>query len=576
MSTTIIPPPNYPDPEQAYSYAYQTGYSGYGGGYASDFGGGYSLGGAFGTQGIAAGYPKGDDKPGKPAIMSCGNMQFIPDGGVILSRAIDDVMGNLGSEVYDLMSQDDACSAALSMLVYSIMGGEITVEPAIIAEPGERLDDTTDPQRKQDIEDAQRYADEVQRSIDRVPDFLDQCEAILTEGLIRGSGLADPSWEVVKGPGDDKPITLLKSLQCRGHRTWAMVVDPYGQFVQVAGYSWDGPKIYDRDRFVVFVNSPRRGDPRGTSDLRPAYEPWNLKVQARPERSKWLATFASPTAVVTYDQNTQPTYPINPATGEEDTTLALLTPQAQAERVAANIHGNSWMAVPAGWTVELIESKSDTGAFSQQESDYNDAIIQGILLSSRTLNEAAHGSKADSENSTSTTQIKVGRKEKSFSKALERGLCRVQTLMNHGEDAANRLCPRIKFPDTNAVARADIITAFTGAGWSTTGRQHAHIDARFGLPVRTADEIDEAKAQADAAQQATIDATKAKAAGGLVDGDGNPVDDATKDGKPDKPGLGKPGDVVEPAKPDAVKIPKVKPKATKTKGQPVDVNDKGT
>lgn len=574
---TELPAPNYPDPSLAYSYSASaqsaySGYAGYGGGYGS----GYTGYGAWGTAGIAAGYPKGDARPTKPALMGVGGMQFIPDGGVVLSKAIDDVIGNLGNEVYDLMSQDDAVSAALTMLAYSIMGGDIHVEPAIVAEPGERVDGTTDPQRRKDIEDAKLYAEQVRRSIDRVPDFLDQLEAILAEGLIRGSGLGDPEWEVVQGPTDEKPLTLLKSIQCRHYRSWAMVVNKYGQFEQVAGFSWEGPKLYQRDRFLVYVNSPRNGDPRGTSDLRPAYDAWNFKTQARPERGKYIATWANPTVVIRYDNTTTPTYPIDPATGQEDTTQALLVPHAQAERVAANVHGNSWMAIPIPWESELVESKNDGGAFAAHEEDCNKAIIQAILLSSRTLSEAAHGSKADSDTSKDTTMIKVARREKTFTKAIERGFCYVQTLMNHGEDAANRLCPKIKFPDTNAGTVADLITAYTGAGWKTVPRQAAYIDSKFGLPVRSADEIDEAKRQADAAQQAVIDAAKAKAGGiggntGSMDGkpgDAKPVEAKVKpggktpgnaDAKPTDDPNGKPGKSPRASKP--AKVAASKPRA---------------
>jgi hypothetical protein len=472
--------------------------------------------------------------------MGFGGLQFIPDGGIALSHAIDDVLLRLGPAVYVAMMSDDAVKAAIDMLTYSIMGDEIHVEPAVVAEPGERVDDTTDPERKNDIEKAKRYAEEFRRSIDRVPNFLAAQEAILVEGLVWGAGLGDPAWEVVQGPGDKKPLTLLKSLTCRSYPSWAMVVDKYGEFVSVIGYSWEGPKRFDRDRFQVYINSPRGNDPRGTSDLRAAYDAWNFKQQARPEEGKWLATFSNPTVVITYDGNVPPDY-AKLADGTDDIAGGLLGPQAQAERVAANVHGASWMAIPEGWKAELVSSPSDGGAFNEHEERRNKAIFQAILLSSRTLAEASHGSKADSESSSNTSQIKVVRREREFGCSI-RHLAYLQTFMNGGKDDAERLCPRIKFPEAKSVTDSAMITAWGGVGWSITPRQTAAIDADLNLPPRTADEIDEIEASKKAAEQAQTDALKAKAQGPAGGG---------------PPGQGKPGDgVAVPAKPPAGKVAK--------------------
>jgi hypothetical protein len=524
MSTTIrdIPAPAYPDPEQTYGYSVGCGY-GHGGGIVYDYG---QLGGGFGGFGnglsagsaTAAGYRKGNASPDRPAILGWGGNQFVPDGGVTLSKSVDEVLRNLGPAVYDLMREDDAVAPAVAMLVYGVVSGELHVEPAVVPEPGENLDDATDPRRRKDIEESATYADELKRSLNRVPELLGVVEEMLTEGFYNAASLVEPVWESVKEEGDAKPLMLLKSAQVRPRDAWAMIADAYGQINRIAAYTPDGPMVFERDRFWVYVNSPRRGDPRGTVEIRPAYDAWNLKVQARPQRGRWCAQFAVPTVKIRYDaQDAVVTYHKHPD-GTDDYNRPM-TPAEQAEGVAANVHGGSWMAMPITWDGELIESKGDGGAFGKYEEDLNNAITAAILLSSRTLNEAAHGSKADSETSVGTTMLKIDRKRWSVLRLLERGLCWTQTMMNHGVDAANRLAPKLKFPDPDPNV-VEMLKAAVTAGYKFVPRQYASLDAKFGVPVRTAEEIDELHQQDMAAKQASVDAMKAKAglAGGGADG----------------------------------------------------------
>lgn len=455
-----LPTPTYPDPADSYSYetgglgGYQNG-QGFGYGEGTDGFNDYGYGATGLGLSSAVGYPKQPKPPGIPSIPSVGAWTFDPEAAYRLSRASDEVMLRLGPHVYDLMGADDQIASCVQLLAMAVLGGELVVEPAIVAEPGERLDESTDGERKKDIEKAKKYADECRKSVARVPGFIDELEAVFTEGVVRGCGLAEPTWVKVGGDGEDKDDWTLGGLRCRPNYSWAWIVDGFSNPVGILAETLGGPRWFPRDGYLVYSNAIRRGDPRGTSDLRPAYDSWNLKLQARPQRAKWIAQFANPTAKIIYDPEQQPLEFTNP-----DGSIVNLTPQQQAEKVGANVHGGSFMCLPKGWEADLIESSVDGGAFNDHEDAMNRAMARAILLNARTTNEAEHGSKADSESSGDVTGMKVARRQKSFSTCIERDIFGWIVVHNHGE-SERHLTPKVHFR-TSPHLQSEIWTAFAG------------------------------------------------------------------------------------------------------------------
>lgn len=469
---------------------------------------------------------RGSSRPADPSIaISSPGWSPSHDGGSLLSKQIDDVVRAFGLAIYDQIAVDDQAASSIATLIYAIMGGEFSVEPRIELEPGETVDD---PKVRADIETANRAAELCRRSIDRVPDFLDQIEAIEFDRTTKGAGLGDKWFVSAKGPDDERPVTLLGGLLCRSRDSWDFVTDKAGRVTGIAGISTTTGQlaVFDRSNFLLAVNSPRRGDPRGTSDLRAAYDPWNLKVQARPQRAKYVNQFANPTVDIGYDPNDQPTEGYN-----ERGELETMPPQRQAEVAAWGYHGSAYLVHPMTWTVNLIESKADGGAFNANEESLNTAIARSILLTARVTQESANNSQADATSAVNVFLMKVARRQKSLTTAIEQDIFKEITRRNLGDDAAERLYPKGMFKMAGHV-QAAIIQAVTGLINTKVVPNNvlAKLFRVMGLPTPSVEDLEKMQAKAAEVAQKAANAAKPAGIAGSPPGDG--ADDEDPAGQP--------------------------------------------
>jgi hypothetical protein len=96
----------------------------------------------------------------------------------------------------------------------------------------------------------------------------------------------------------------LRALKVKPIRSVAFVTDAYLNVLGLVGAKpgQTVPAVSDlapaeiipREKFCILSWRPKDGDPRGTSVLRPAYDPWWRKRQTIPEYLKYLAQFAGP------------------------------------------------------------------------------------------------------------------------------------------------------------------------------------------------------------------------------------------------------------------------------------------
>jgi phage gp29-like protein len=133
-------------------------------------------------------------------------------------------------------------------------------------------------------------------------------------------------------------------------------------------------------------------------------------------------------------------------------------------------------------------------------------IAMAILKSPRTLLEAQHSSKADSESAQDITDVFVSTLRQTVSEAFERDVVRPLVALNFGAQYAERYAPSVTLnaaPRQDFAKSADAITRLWTAGylhWS----QVAETDALIGLPERDVDaflaELEDRRA-ADAADR---------------------------------------------------------------------------
>jgi hypothetical protein len=413
-----VPSPAYPDWSQAYSFA-TSPWGGLGQGWSSGTGAGLGVGPGVlpggGATSIGA-FPRGTVDPRKAAVLGAGAWTFAPDGGIVLSQLVDDAMARMGPRVYELMLADDMVKSSIDTLKLGTLGGGVQAVSALQAKPGEKVED---PGRQRKIDLAARIAEECQRLTDRMPAFYDDLEEML-DGVVYGSSLAEKTWGKA-ADGIDRGKVILTSFVVKPRASWAFVVDSY---LEVRGFwvwTLDGPVVVKPAKFATFTWCPRFGDPRGTSILRAAFDPWTFKMQGKPYRAKFLSLFSDPTVVCRYANKvgSQYVYPIGPD-GLPDYSQMPLTPDQQAAAIAANIHSGSWAAIPDDWALDFLEPKVDGAAFDRNEDACNRAIGRVILLSAGTTMEAEHDSQSNREASQDVTDLRYGRAQQGLAAMIRR------------------------------------------------------------------------------------------------------------------------------------------------------------
>jgi hypothetical protein len=414
------PGPTYPDWSQAYSY----GTDSLGGGWGLVGGAGPGGGLSIGPNSLAGGgatsigaFPRANTKIGRPAVLGAGAWTFSPGAGIVLSQSIDDAMARMGPRVYELMLVDDMVKSSIDALKLGTLAVGLQAIPALTAKPGERVSDG-DRQHKIDL--AQQISEECQRLTDRMPAFYDNMEEML-DGVVYGSAMAEKTWEKASD-GVDQGKLILSSFVVKPRTAWAFVVDSY---LAVRGFwvwTLEGPVVVSPEKFATFTWCPRNGDPRGTSILRAAFDPWTFKMQAKPLKAKYLALFSDPTAVCKYDASDFAlVYPPGPD-GQPDYSQPPLSPDQMAAAIAANVHSGSWAAIPKEWSLDFLEAKVDGGSYDRHEDACNRSIARVILLSAATTMEAKHDSQSNRDASQDVTDLRYGRCQQGLAAMVRRDI----------------------------------------------------------------------------------------------------------------------------------------------------------
>jgi phage gp29-like protein len=242
-------------------------------------------------------------------------------------------------------------------------------------------------------------------------------------------------------------------------------------------------RVLPREKFAIATFRPKDNDPRGTSDLRPAYNPWWLKLQTWQEFLKYLAQFASPSIVGTAAPGA--TVEIDPATGTRIGPI-----EALLEKLIA-FHNGTALALPHGAMAELLYSSGEGQAFLSAFSLYNAEITKAITTQTLASNEAEFGTRAQASVHQDALGTIVRQAKRSLCRTLRRDVLRNTVRYNYGDKLA-ALTPKVSLGEVEAEDEARLITAFAQLQSSSYlhPSQYAGIDRRLNLPPRVLDEAE--------------------------------------------------------------------------------------
>jgi hypothetical protein len=467
-----------------------------------------------------------------------GPLSYLQDYYRALPQYIDDITSDFGPDIYERMLKDSQVTSAFESLRMGVLASGVNF-------PGRVQDE-----KASDFKKSEEVRQFVERNLnERLNQPFRQICYDLLEGMATGHKVAELVYEYADdgttGQDEDKGKICLKAIKVKPQRVTAFVVDAYFNVVALigllpgqgasaivtqgligvpssgSGSAKDTPaNLLPREKFAVFTFRPQDADPRGTSILRPAYDPWWCKQQIKKDYLAYLARFASP-SLIGYTPEDAVDYPVsdsfaNPTPDENNTQQYLSATQAMGKALAG--WKNAYYVVLTGGSkVDVVEATGNGEAFDKAFTFYNTEITKGIQYQALSTNEGQHQSRAASQTHENVKDMVINFAKEALADCINQDIIYNLVRYNYGEDVARRFAPKVDFSDGAAQDFATDSTAI--AALQTSGYLHVSqyqgIDSKLGLPPRDleqqlADMEAEKQAQADQQQQ-TLDIARAKA-----------------------------------------------------------------
>lgn len=400
-----------------------------------------------------------------------------------LPWAIDDITTDFGDDTYDTMLHDATVAASDTLLRAGILEDGFTFSPAV------------DEIGADGYEQAVELLQFCEPQIEDLETAIDDVAWDMLGSLSTGNRLA----EITYYPMDRSPMpgrAVLRSLTVKPRRATSMVVDPFLRVIGVMGRQIGQPtaglagmlidpsdeRVIDREKFAITTFRPIDNDPRGRSNLRPAYHPWWMKQQTWMEFLKYLAQFATPSLVGTAAQGAKDE--IDPTTSQPIGPVA-----AMLNRLISFQNGSA-IALPFGAAVELLFSQGEGEAFFRAFQLYDQQITKAITTQTLAASEAEHGTRAQATVHQDALGTIVRQAKRSLCRMLRRDVLRNLVRYNYGDKLA-ALTPLVSLGEVTTEDIHKLLAALGTVGFTLHPSQFAGIDRRASLPPRVAEEAPE-------------------------------------------------------------------------------------
>jgi len=398
---------------------------------------------------------------------------------------IDDITRDFGADLYDRMCCDARVSSEVDNFRAAILEDGVVLAPAVddASADGHAL--------------AATIRDAAERMLDDLDTPLDDVLWDLASAVALGNRVA----EQVYAPGDvaGKPGLVLRALRPKPRDAVSFVVDRYNRLVGflarvpgrygtlpgglfVAAGGEPPPNLLPRGKFAHLPFRPVDGDPRGTSVLRPAYTPWNLKQQILIEHVKYLTQFASPILVGILGEGAQNEWETGPD-GQPTGTVIRAVDVLLTQLIA--LRNGTALAVPFGTAIQELFSQGTGAAFLDAFAMYNRDITLAISGQTLATTEGEHQARAAAQVHQDTKNTRVRQAKKALARLLRRDVLRQWATINFGEQAA-ALTPLVSLggvEEEDLTPRMNAVANLQRAGWFTPS-QKPQVDGALGLPAR--------------------------------------------------------------------------------------------
>ena len=422
-----------------------------------------------------------------------GGSLFSTGGTRTLPQANDDVLRELGGDVYDCMARDPDVSSCLMLLVNMVLADGVQISNAV----GEK-----DPRHKKGIE----VNDFCVFSTGKLKKFRNTLEAMLKNALIFGNKVAEQTYELAPDQNKKRRL-ILKYLKPKPRKTTAFVVD---EFMNVLGLAYvkagvagglsislDGLKILPREKFAVLTLRSEDGDPRGSSSIRSAFNAYNLKTLTYPEYLRFLIQYALASLIAKLPEKAKDE-PLRDATGQ-----VTLNPNGSPKLVSASdalaarlnqFRNGTYLIVPHDTEIDPLEVKGEGKAFLSAFTLFGQEITRAILFQTLATREGQHGTRAESQQKMTVLDMLVWWLKGQVAEMIREDILKPLVRYNFGDEAAEELTPVVSLGDSerrdwaiDAAAAVDLGPMVTDSQWTHITRMLSLPDPEKGevLPMRT-------------------------------------------------------------------------------------------
>lgn len=432
--------------------------------------------------------------------VSGGQYQYLGAGYArALPIWIDDLTSDFGADIYDRMMFDPKVASNVNVLKLSILSNGVSLVG--------KIQDKDDP----DYDLSQEILEFCKFNLDRLktPTFSQALWQML-DAIAFGNKVAEIIYETVK-TGDWAGKMCLKHIKVKPRRVVAFVVDIYFNVVALIGLlpsygmtsvitqgligigasvdqadKFIPANILPREKFMIFSFRERDSDPRGTSILRPAYEPWWNKQQTLQEWRRYLAQFAGPSLIGKTPPGAMPV-PQTDSYGNIIPNSTPLTPEEILASQLAAFQNGTYIVLPAEASVEPMYVNGDGKAFHEAINYYNTEITQSILNQTLATEDAQANARAASETQQDVMGNVILSAKKDLADTIRQDLLFNLIQWNYGQDIAEKYTPAVSLSGTehqDFASNAGAIAELWGAQYLSPSQQKG-IDAMLNLPERT-------------------------------------------------------------------------------------------
>lgn len=422
---------------------------------------------------------------------------------------IDELSRDFGDDIYERMLLDPQVESDTETVKLSVLAQGVALTPAVKKD-------------EKNYNKAIEIRDFCQRALDAMKSPITTVCHNLLDAMAFGNKVAEVVYHV-PGDGPLSGFLVPDYIKPKPRRAVAFVVDVANNVVGLLGLIpgqafpllvdgvWAGsaPNLLPRRKFLVLTNDPKDGDPRGTSILRAAYNPWWMKQQSYPLELKYLAQWASPSIWATTAENAPQTQKVddygNPVYDEETGVPVQLNPEEVLMSRLLDFQSGSVIAMPFGTQLQPLTVPDRGEVFNMFRQARNEEISKAITGQVLANNESQHQTRAASDVHQDVMGLRVQHGKEMLQNALRADLLMNLVEWNYGRKYLP-LCPFVSLSETNDhdfVAESGAVATLWEKGYLTVS-QVPDTDARLGLPKRSEADMTALQERAAAAHEQAV------------------------------------------------------------------------